>query len=62
MSRTWVGVLAFAGGVAVGLVIAKLYVKATITGDVDSFLGHIGLGGGAVQAAVDSTVVPFLVN
>jgi len=62
MSRVWVGVLAFAGGVAVGLFVAKLYVKSTLTGDADALLGKLGLGGGAVQSFVDGSVIPTVVS
>jgi hypothetical protein len=62
MTRLWVGVLAFAVGVAVGLEAAKLYVKSTITSDADSLLSKVGLGGGAVQSFVDTDLVPTLVS
>lgn len=62
VSKLWVGVLAFAGGVAVGLYVAKLYATATITSDVNGLLGKIGLGGGAVQSFVDQSVIPIVVN
>ncbi len=62
MTRLWVGVIAFVGGVGVGLVVAKLYAQSKIQGDLDSVLGKVGLGGGAVQSFVDGTVVPTLVG
>jgi Na+-transporting methylmalonyl-CoA/oxaloacetate decarboxylase beta subunit len=61
MSRTWVGVIAFAAGLGAGLLIAKFYAQQTITGDVNGVLGKLGLGGGAVQSTVDS-IVPTLVG
>lgn len=62
MSKGWVGVLAFAGGVAVGLIVAKYYVTSTLTSDANSLLGKLGLGGGAVQSFVDQSVIPIVVN
>ena len=62
MPRLWVGVLAFAGGVAVGLYVAKLYATSTLTNDANALLGHLGLGGGVVQNFVDQSVIPSVVN
>ena len=62
MSRTVVGLLAFAAGVGAGLLIAKLYVKSQLTSSLDTALAKVGLGGGAVQTFVDTSVVPFVVN
>jgi hypothetical protein len=51
------GVLLFAGGVAVGLLIAKVYVESRVSGTVSSLLGDIGLGGAAqlVNGLINST-------
>lgn len=62
MTRTWVGVIAFVGGVLVGAYLAKLYATNTITTDVNTGLGKLGLGGGAIQNFVDSTVIPSAVG
>lgn len=62
MSKTWVGVIAFVGGVLVGAYLAKLYATSTITSDVNAGLGKIGLGGGAVQSFFDTTVIPTVVG
>lgn len=62
MSKSWVGVIAFAVGLGAGLLIAKYYAQSTITGDLNSVLGKVGLGGGAVQSIIDTSVVPTLVS
>lgn len=62
MTRLWVGVIAFVGGVGVGLFVAKLYAQNKIQGDLDSLLNKAGVGGGAIQSFVDGTVVPNLVG
>jgi hypothetical protein len=62
MTRLWIGVIAFVAGALVGLEAAKLYAQSKIQGDVDTVLGKVGLGGGAVQSFVDSSVVPTLVG
>ena len=62
MMRLWVGVIAFVGGVGVGLFVAKLYATSKIQSDIDSGLSKVGLGGGAVQSFIDTTVVPNLVG
>lgn len=56
MSRTFVAVFAFAGGLAVGLLIAQQYARTKTTNAVDAGLSAIGLGGGWVQGAADSLV------
>jgi hypothetical protein len=61
MSRTWVGVIAFAAGVGAGLLIAKLYARSQVTSAVDAGLEKLGLGGGAVQGFVDQYIVPAVV-
>lgn len=53
-------VLIFTGGVAVGLVIAKIYADSKIQGGIDSGLAAIGLGGGVVQNVADHTLVPII--
>lgn len=62
MSKVWVGVIAFVAGAAVGAYLAKLYAVSTITSDVDSLLGKVGLGGGAVQGLIDKSVIPAVVG
>lgn len=62
MTKIWVAVIAGASGVALGLLIADVYAKATVKNDIDSGLSKIGLGGGAVQGFVDQFVVPQVVS
>jgi hypothetical protein len=62
MSRVWIGVIAFVGGVGVGLFVAKLYATSKIQGDIDAGLSKVGLGGGAVQSFIDTSIVPTLVG
>lgn len=61
MSRTWVGVIAFAAGVGAGLLVAKLYARHQVGSAVDAGLEKIGLGGGYVQGFVDNYIVPAVV-
>lgn len=61
MTRTIFGLVVFAGGVAVGLLIAKEYARYQVQGGIDSALSRVGLGGGAVQGVADS-LVPVLVG
>lgn len=56
MSRTFVAVVAFSGGLAIGLIIAQVYARTKATGVVDSALGKLGLSGTWVQGAADSLV------
>jgi len=66
MPRLWVGVLAFAGGVAVGIYVgiylAKQSATSALTADANSLLAKVGLGGGALQSFVDQSVIPVVVN
>jgi hypothetical protein len=61
MGRTWVGILAFAGGLTAGLLFADWYAKQKATSGVNSILGALGLGGGKVQTAADQ-LVPVIVG
>jgi hypothetical protein len=61
MNRTWVGIFAFAGGVAAGLLFARWYAQNQVTGAVDTALKDFGLGGGKVQQVADS-LVPIVVG
>ena len=56
MSRAFVAVVAFGGGLAVGLLIAQVYARNKVTSAVDSGLAAIGLNGGWVQHTADSLV------
>jgi hypothetical protein len=58
VSKLWVGVLAFAGGVFVGVQIAKAYAQNVIKSDVSSVLNKVGLGGGIIEDVADKLVVP----
>jgi hypothetical protein len=62
VSKLWIGLLAGAGGFALGLVVAKIYAKQKVQGSVDSLLGSVGLGGGAIQGFADQYIVPAAVN
>jgi len=56
MSRTFVAVLAFGSGLAVGLLLAQAYARSRATGAVDAGLRAVGLDGTWVQHAADSLV------
>lgn len=56
MSKIWVGVLAFAGGVFVGIQIAKAYAQNVLSSDIHSALGP--LAGGTIEAVADKLIVP----
>lgn len=62
MSRLWVGIIAGAGGVVVGLYIAKLYARNEVKDTVDSFLSSVGLGGGEIQKAADGFIPTAVVG
>jgi hypothetical protein len=49
VSRTVVSVLIFAGGVATGLMIAKLYARHQVEGGVSDLLTKIGLSRGTAD-------------
>jgi hypothetical protein len=61
MSRTILVLVSFAGGIAVGLLIADTYAKNRATGVVDSALNALHLGGGVIQGVADQ-YVPTLVG
>lgn len=56
MSRTIVALIAFGGGVAVGLIVAQVYARGQVQSTLDKGLNKIGLGGGTVQSVADSFV------
>jgi hypothetical protein len=58
VGKVWVGVLAFAGGVFVGIQIAKAYAQNVVKSDISSVLGSVGLGGGAIESVADKLIVP----
>lgn len=58
MKTLIVGSLAFAAGVAVGLLVAKIYARSQITDGVHKVLDSVGLGGGTTQNLVDTFVIP----
>jgi hypothetical protein len=58
MTKLWIGVLAFAGGVFVGVQVAKAYAQNVISGDVHNVLSKVGLGGGVIEQVADKVVVP----
>lgn len=49
MGKLAVGLIAFAGGIAVGLLAAKMYARSQVEGGVSDLLNAIGLGGGKVE-------------
>jgi hypothetical protein len=61
MTRTILVLVSFAGGVAVGLLIADAYAKNRATGLVDSALKAAHLDGGVIQGFADQ-YVPTLVG
>lgn len=51
-------VLIFAGGVAVGLVIAKLYARSQWSNAIHDALAKAGLAGGPIEETVDRVILP----
>ncbi len=52
--------LIFGGGVAAGLLIAKLYARQQVGDAIGQGLGAIGLGGGKVEELARKTLVPLV--
>lgn len=48
----------FAGGVATGLYIAKLYARSKTEGAVHDALAKVGLGGGIIEETANRLIVP----
>jgi Trk-type K+ transport system membrane component len=48
----------FAGGVAVGLLIAKQYAHVQAQSAIGSALGSVGLGGGVIENLADRLILP----
>lgn len=61
MSKTLIAVLAFAGGVASGLLIAKLYARQKVSDTVHTGLEAVGLAGGVTENLVQGVLVPQVV-
>ena len=55
-SRTVIALIAFAGGVATGLIVAQFYARSKVQSGIDSALNKVGLGGGALQSTLDAAV------
>jgi hypothetical protein len=58
MSRLWVGIIAGAAGIFVGIQIAKIYAQQTVKGDISSALNAVHLGGGTIEKVADALLVP----
>jgi hypothetical protein len=58
MSKLWIAILAGAGGIAVGLLIAKEYAQQKVAGDIHDTLNAVGLGGGTVEQLAKNLIVP----
>lgn len=58
MTKLWVGILAFAGGVFVGVELAKAYAQNVIKSDVSDALKKVGLDGGVIETVADKVLVP----
>jgi hypothetical protein len=50
--------LIFVGGVATGLLIAKLYARSRTEGAIHDALDKFGLGGGQIEEAAKRLIVP----
>ncbi len=53
MGKVWVGVLAAAGGFALGLYVAKMKYESQVRSGIGDVLGKVGLGGGFVESTID---------
>jgi len=62
MTKVWIAVIAGGVGVFVGVQICKYYAKTKVQSGVDSLLGSVGLGGGAIQGFADQYIVPSAVS
>lgn len=58
VSKVWVGILAFAGGVFVGIQVAKAYAQNVISTDIHNSVGQIPVVGGVAEAVADKLIVP----
>ncbi len=54
MGKLAVGLIAFAGGVAVGLLAAKIYARSQVEGGIGSIFGALGLGGSKAEKIAKS--------
>jgi len=61
MGKLAVGLIAFGGGIVVGLLAAKLYARSQVEGGVHDLLSAIGLGGGKVDKIAQSLAGDLLV-
>lgn len=50
--------LAFAGGVFVGIQVAKAYAQNVIKDDITGTLKKVGLDGGVIETVADKLLVP----
>jgi hypothetical protein len=55
-------VLIFAGGVAAGLYIAKLYARSQVNGAIHEGLDKVGLGDDYFESVVQGLVTPAVVG
>ena len=62
MSKLVVGLLAFSGGVVVGLYAAKLYAEKKTDDVIHNALDKVGLGGGTIENAAKSVLTPLVVG
>lgn len=62
MSKLVVGLLAFVGGVAVGLYAAKLYAEKKTDDVIHNALDRAGLAGGTVEGIAKSILTPLVVG
>lgn len=58
MGKLWVGIIAFAGGVFVGIQVAKAYAQNVISTDIHNTVGQIPFIGGAAEIVADKLIVP----
>jgi hypothetical protein len=62
VSKLVVGLLAFAGGVAVGLYAAKLYARSQVDDAIHEGLDAINLGGGKIESVAKAILTPAVVG
>jgi hypothetical protein len=61
MGKLAIGLIAFGGGVVVGLLAAKMFARVQVEGGVHDLLSTFGLGGGKIEQVIKPLAGDLLV-